>query len=149
MNEKQLLVLEELKSLALRYYACFNKLMPITGELGELYAIKELNLEANTSTHFPGYDAVDKKGLTYQIKSAMDVSKFTTSFRPIKLEANWDVIVFVTVSSSYELLEIWGSIKEDMLDNSYLQASKSFTKHKSITLSNVRKICIQLYPSDI
>ena len=36
MNEKQLLVLEELKSLALRYQAEFGHRLPITGELGKL-----------------------------------------------------------------------------------------------------------------
>ena len=167
MNEKQLSVLAELKSIALQYFTEFGHRLPITGELGELLVCEKLGLIKVQSTHNPGFDAVDKGGNKYQIKTAVlmekeyDVSTYKymqgrnavtnkqtrthtyASFSQVKI-GDWDDILFCLVSEQFEVLEIWGASQEELFDNEYLNNTVSF-KRGQLKINMVRTACHLYY----
>jgi hypothetical protein len=61
-------LLEQVRAIAVKYYALTGKPLGITGEIGEYEAARLLALELKDARE-PGFDAVDERGRRYQIKT--------------------------------------------------------------------------------
>ena len=154
MKESQIKILKVLKVAASMYKAEFGGKLPITGELGELYVCKLMNLIKMTSNN-PGFDAVDEKGTKYQIKSAVLLQgidtrgttrnpEANTFFHAIK-DSEYDIMVFCVLGSNFELLQVWKINKKDLFNCTAITSKNIFKKTKRITLNVINKTCILVY----
>ena len=154
MNEKQIKVLKVLKVAASMYKAEFGGKLPITGELGELYVCKLMNLTKMTGNN-PGFDAIDEKGTKYQIKSAVLLQgidtygvrrnpEANTYFHAVK-NVGYDIMVFCVLGSALELLEVWMISRESLFKCKAIVEKSTFIKTKRTTLNVVNKTCIRVF----
>lgn len=103
-------ILEQAKSLAIRYKKLTGKPLGITGEIAEFTAAKELNLKL-AKARKKGYDAtkiIKGKEKNIQIKGRCIANKsFKGRLGPISLKSKWDSVVFVLFDSEYEIIGIY------------------------------------------
>lgn len=62
-------MVDKIIKIALEYETLTGRKLGITGEIAEIIVCYKLKLKLLTNSLSPGYDAVDKKGNTFQIKS--------------------------------------------------------------------------------
>ena len=170
MNEKQLQVLEQLRAVAVQYQVEFGHRLPITGELGELLVCEKLGIVKVPNTHNPGFDAFDRGGQKYQIKTAVfvekeyDISNYkymqnrnketnkltrvhrNASFSQVK-PGDWDEILFCVVDDNFNIMEIWGIEQEELFEHPRVINMASF-KVGTIRLNVIREICYLYYKAE-
>lgn len=73
--------------------------------VAELYVARLLNLEVHKLPNQPGYDAVDKDGLRYEVKERNAQNVDLNSF-------DFDFLVLVNLDLDYHLTGIWRLSKE-------------------------------------
>ena len=89
----------------------------VVGDLGEYYASKQLNLNLNSNNSEKGYDAVDKNGETYEIKTrrVYDSERRKSNSRRIRIlgkTAKW--LIVVTLDKSFECNGMWKMLMKDV-----------------------------------
>ena len=105
----------------------------------------------------PGYDAVDKRGKKYQVKSTVLTSKtYNTkgvdrlvtygSFSQIK-PGDYNILVFCVFNEDYELLEIWKITRSKLFNKKTITKTSSF-KQRHMKLNTVRDICDVVYQAN-
>lgn len=103
-------ILEQAKSLAIRYKNLTGKPLGITGEIAEFSAAKELNLKLAKARE-KGYDAtniVKKKEKKIQIKGRCIVNKsFKGRLGSISLKSEWDSVLLVLFNNDYEIIGMY------------------------------------------
>ena len=89
----------------------------VVGDLGEYYASKQLNLTLNTNSSEKGYDALDKNGETYEIKTrrVYDSERRKSNSRRIRIlgkTAKW--LIVVTLDKSFKCNGMWKMLMKDV-----------------------------------
>ena len=136
--EKHFLVL---KKVAIQHRKLTGKhISGITGEIGEYYTAKLLNLSLVATPNNPGFDAIDKffYAKKYQIKSASFTEKYSINhvqFNHTCRTQKWDFIVFCIMNINYEIISIYKMNKKQLR----VAQTKSMAKYKCITLGRIVK----------
>jgi hypothetical protein len=68
--------------------------------LAEYYVARELRLQLANGSNTPGYDAVDDKGLRYQIKSRNAQNVDLNNF-------DFDLLILINLDENYQIKGIW------------------------------------------
>ena len=89
----------------------------VVGDLGEYYASKQLNLMLNFNNSEKGYDAVDKNGETYEIKTrrVYNSERRKSNSRRIRIlgkTAKW--LIVVTLDKNFECDGMWKMLMKDV-----------------------------------
>ena len=89
----------------------------VVGDLGEYYASKQLNLMLNFNNSEKGYDAVDKNGETYEIKTrrVYNSGRRKSNSRRIRIlgkTAKW--LIVVTLDKNFECDGMWKMLMKDV-----------------------------------
>lgn len=89
----------------------------VVGDLGEYYAAKQLSLTLNTNFSEKGYDAIDKNGETYEIKTrrVYDSERRKSNSRRIRIlgkTAKW--LIVVTLDKSFRCNGMWKMLMKDV-----------------------------------
>ena len=83
----------------------------IVGDLGEFYAVQKLELDLCNNTTQKGFDAIDKKGLTYEIKTRRvylsERRKGNTRRLNNLVGKNADFLIVVTLDKYFECNGMW------------------------------------------
>ena len=135
---------EELKKLAIRHRKLTGNSIPgLTGELGEWYTAKLLNLELTSEQNTPGYDALSKSGLKFQIKTSTPKKQTGNawSYSHVCAKHNWNYIVFCFMTEYYEIICLVRMTK-NQLRKVQTQSDK---KHNRISGNTVIDIGVMLY----
>ena len=103
--------MQVLQRLARDYRRIFNRPLPLTQELGELYACTVLSLE-RAPHGMAGYDATDGRGARVQIKSRAPQVSGVSVPRPVGRVGrfhswDFDYTVLVLLTDEYALWEMW------------------------------------------
>lgn len=89
----------------------------VVGDLGEYYASKKLNLMLNFNISEKGYDALDKNGETYEIKTrrVYNSERRKSNSRRIRIlgkTAKW--LIVVTLDKNFECNGMWKMLMKDV-----------------------------------
>ncbi len=89
----------------------------VVGDLGEYYASKQLNLMLNFNNSEKGYDALDKNGETYEIKTrrVYNSGRRKSNSRRIRIlgkTAKW--LIVVTLDKNFECDGMWKMLMKDV-----------------------------------
>ena len=68
--------------------------------MAEYYVARELGLQLANGSNTPGYDAVDEKGLRYQIKSRNAQNVDLNNF-------DFDFLILINLDENYQIKGIW------------------------------------------
>lgn len=110
-----ILVVEKIISLAMKYENLTGRKLEITGEVGEILVcnckerkLKELKLKLAANQQTPGYDAVDKNGKKYQIKTRRAINWDRRYLGRVKFSMHkFDYAIFAILNNEYELKELY------------------------------------------
>jgi len=111
----------EIKKFGKIYYKLIKeniiKSKRVVGDLGEYYASKKLNLTLNTNNSEKGYDALDKNGETYEIKTrrVYDSERRKSNSRRIRIlgkTAKW--LIVVTLDKSFKCNGMWKMLMKNV-----------------------------------
>jgi hypothetical protein len=147
-SEDVFALLQEAKSLAVRYYRATGKPLGVTGEVAELEAAAKLGLQladARTS----GYDAVDINKRRVQIKGrAVDPKhRYVGRCPAIKCGNLFDDVVLVLLDrSTLEAIEIWKTTEAAVIDRLRMPGSKARNERGSMGLSQFKSIAEKVWP---
>ena len=170
MNEKQLQVLDQLRKVAAQYQVEFGHRLPITGEIGELLVCEKLGLIKVAKTNNPGFDAFDRGGQKYQIKTAvftekeydktnyaymkgrnMKTNRSTVMYRNASFSqikpGDWDEILFCVVDTDFNIMEIWSIEQEELFEHPRVINMASF-KAGTLRINIIREICYLYYEAE-
>ncbi len=119
-------------SSAIKYEKLTGRKLGITGEIGEYKVCKKLGLNLLKDRQSAGYDAVDKDGKKYQIKTRRvsgkkgRIGKFSEHF--------FDFAVLALLDENYEITDLF-TVEFDKI-NEIISIAKnrnpSFSKFKSV-----------------
>ena len=134
---------ENLKRIALQHRELTgNTISGLTGEIGEWETSKILNLRMTSEQNTPGYDAISKTSITYQIKTSVPSKRHNTwQFSHICINQNWDYVVFCFMTEKYEVICLV-RMSKIQLKKAQTQSGK---RHKSITGTIVIDIGFMVY----
>ena len=135
-------IMETAKQAAIDYYKFTGKPLGITGELGEYFAAKFLNLKL-ADARTPGYDAVDQNGNMIQVKSRVipDINKLSGQRTgSIRLDHQWDMVVLVLMNQFLELQAIHEAEREPI--SNALSAPGSKARNERVALAIPKFISI-------
>jgi len=96
-------VLTSAKKLAKEFRELTGKPLGITAEIGEFEAAQKLKLKL-AEARTPGYDATDRKGCRYQIKTRVIPSDRRLSGQRmgvVKLDHPWDALLLVLLDENF------------------------------------------------
>lgn len=118
---------------AIDYEESTGRKLGITGEIGEwlVCGIEELGLTLNTDPQVPGYDALDKNGKKYQIKSRRvdhnggKIGKFS--------KHKFDFAILVILDENYKISEVYKTSYKKLESILGINRSPSFSKFKKIS----------------
>jgi hypothetical protein len=144
-------ILSDAIKLAREYYLATGKPLGITGELGEYEAARLLELEL-APPRAPGFDATDKAGRKYQIKSRavpFKGKKASSSQKlgGIKLSYEWDAVLLVIMNQTFETIEIWVAERPEVKAALLKPGSKARNERGALTISKFKNIGRQVWPS--
>jgi hypothetical protein len=142
MEQELKSVVQLAKKAAIEYYKLTKKPLGITGEIGELIAASELDLEL-AKPRTIGYDA-EKEGIRYQIKTRANHKK-TKSFynqrtSKINIEADWDKLVLVLLDDNYELTELAVFDKEKITKELQKPGSRARSEKNTLSIRELKNI---------
>ncbi len=149
MNSKQeeiKEILEQAKQLAARYKKLTGKPLGITGEIAEFNAAALLNLKL-TEARTAGYDAYDKDGRKVQIKGRCLPDKPTPGQRlgAIRLDHEWDTVLLVLMSQTFEVLEMWQAERPAIEEALSAPGSKARNERGALGVNKFKQIGIKLW----
>ncbi len=139
-------ILEQAKQLAARYKKLTGKPLGITGEIAEFNAAALLDLtlaEARTA----GYDAYDKDGRKVQIKGRCLPDKPTPGQRlgAIRLNHEWDTVLLVLMSQTFEVLEMWQAERPAIEEALSAPGSKARNERGALGVNKFKQIGVKLW----
>lgn len=140
-------VLTKAKAAAVEYYQLTGKPLGITGELGEFYAAKYLDLEL-AEARAAGYDATDKAGRLVQIKSrSIPSSKRITGQRlgSIRLDHEWDVVVLVLMDELFEPYAMYEADRAAIEAALLRPGSKARNERGALAITKFKSIGFQVW----
>lgn len=118
-NEIKVMV-DKIIKMALKYETLTGRKLGITGEIAEIIVCHKLGLKLSANSLSPGYDAVDKKGNTFQIKSKRIVK---TKGRIGRFSIHkFDYLITILLDKNYEIIGIYKT--------SYKKIIPVINKHK-------------------
>jgi len=134
-------ILLQAKELAVRYKKLTGKPLGITGEVAEFNAASLLGLEL-TEARTAGYDAYDIEGRKVQIKGRCLPDKPTPGQRlgSIRLDHEWDTVLLVLMSQSFEVLEMWQAERTGIETALLAPGSKSRNERGALSISKFKQI---------
>ncbi|WCL54110.1 DUF6998 domain-containing protein [Gimibacter soli] len=136
-------VLAQAKELAAAYYRLTGKPLGVTGEVGEYEAARLLKLDL-VEARVPGYDAIGPDGRRYQVKSralsAEARKKSGQRLGGIKLEHDWDAVLFVLMDEQLDTIEIWLAERGAVTDAIMRPGSKARNERGALAISKFRQI---------
>lgn len=144
-------LIQDIKTLATRYYRLTGKPLGVTGELAELEAAQKLGLglmEARTA----GYDAFrkDESGrlVRVQIKGrAVDPDRRYVGRCPaIKCGVFDEVVLVLFDRASFEPLEMWHADESAVAAKLALPGSKARNERSSLGISQFRALARKIWP---
>lgn len=136
-------LLEQARAIAVKYHALTGKPLGITGEVGEYEAARILGLELKDARE-PGFDAVDRNGRTYQIKTrAIKKGRPVASQRIgiIDISKPWDAALLVLLDDLLQPSEILEAQREKILGvvKPKGSAPRTRTEGGALTVSKFRQ----------
>lgn len=139
-------ILEQAKQLAARYKKLTGKPLGITGEIAEFNAAALLDLrlaEARTA----GFDAFDKNGGKVQIKGRCLPDKPTSGQRlgSIRLDHEWDTVLLVLMSQTFDVLEMWQAERPDIETALLAPGSKARNERGALSISKFKQISVKVW----
>ena len=143
-------ILADAVALAREYYNATGKPLGITGEVGEVLAARLLELTL-APARAPGYDAVDADGRKYQIKSRVILhrgKKANPSQRlgNIRLNHQWDAVLYVAMDDQFEVLEIWIAERSEVEKALLKPGSKARNERGALAASQFKSIGKKVWP---
>jgi len=142
-------MIQKIKDVALEFRKRYGRNLA-TGFLGELYACEVLGLKLVENPIQKGYDAEDKDGRRYQIKTRCSIkgSKVNPRGRIGKFrDLNFDYALLVLLDDKYDLKEIWEARLNDELIRAIREDQRKYSGmhiYKFLNLSSSRRV----YPKD-
>ena len=141
-------LLEQVKDLAQAYYDFTGRPLGVTGELGEYWAHKLLDVELDV-VRSPGYDATDAAGRTVQIKTRQ-VQKSTNylgeTLGGFTVDKPWDAAMVVILKKRFEPLAIYEASRESVL-NALAKPGSNARARGVLNVGEFRRIGQQVWPS--
>jgi len=140
-------IIRQLKPLAAEYYRLTGKPLGVTGEIGEQEVARLLNLNL-APVRTPGYDATDRHGKRYQIKTrsltakGRSKSQMTSKF-PME---GWDAALLTIMDEHFEVLEIWEAERAAVMEQLDKPGSRSRNERRIMSLGQFRAIGRKRYP---
>jgi hypothetical protein len=109
-------LMAETRRLAAEYHKTTGQTLPVTTELSKHYAMRALRLVDADAT-LTGVDAKgqdEKSDLLYQIKGRVifDSSKASPRIGQLNMDADWNMLVLVTLDAEYFPVEIYAATKK-------------------------------------
>ena len=105
INSKILNKIRQAIKIAVEYEKLTGRKLGITGEVAEVLVCKKLNLKLSADPLCAGYDAVDRRGKKYQIKSKRVLRQEGRlgSFS----KHRFDYAILALLDKNYKVYEIW------------------------------------------
>ncbi|WP_424942432.1 hypothetical protein [Aliiroseovarius crassostreae] len=137
------IILEEVKALAVEYYAATGKPLGVTGEIAEGEAARLLGLEL-ADARMPGFDAV-RQGARgpekIQIKGRWKrAGKNWGRVSKINTDAEFDMVMLVLMDGPYEVFQIWEACRADVIARLDAPGSKARNERRSMGVSQFKTI---------
>lgn len=134
-------ILAEAKQLAFKYKKLTGKPLGITGEIAEFYAATLLDLKLATA-RTAGYDAQAPDGRKIQIKGRCLPADTKPGQRmgSIRLEHEWDTIVLVLMSDTFEVREMWEAERSEVEIALLAPGSKARNERGALSINKFKKI---------
>ena len=121
----------------------------MTGEIAELEASLALGLTLADARQ-EGYDAtrmVDGGRQTIQIKGRWKQSGRNWGRVPsINTEKDFDVVLLILMTGSYDLFEIWEASREKIIERLDEPGSKARNERRSMAVSQFKTIAARVWP---
>ncbi len=147
MNNEVQQILEEAKSLAIRYKNLTGKPLGITGEIGEFTASILLNIELCDARQ-AGYDALRNGTEKIQIKSRCSDKLTGHRVGKITNKHDFDYLIFVWLDEQFEPKAIY----ETTRDNVFKELNKSGSTARNIrgqlSASKLKSISKELWKAE-
>lgn len=147
MNKEIEQILVAAKELAFRYKKLTGKPLGITGEIAEFSAAKLLGLELADARQ-AGYDALDTNKKKIQIKGRCLPAKPRPGQRPgsIRLDHEWDSVLLVLMSESFEVIEMWQSNRPEIEKALLAPGSRARNERGTLSVNKFKQIGKQVWP---
>lgn len=143
-------ILHDAKDAAVRYHRLTGKPLGITGELGEFYAAKYLDLDL-AEARSAGCDAADKIGRLIQIKSrSIPTTKMSSGQRvgAIRLDHEWDVVVLVLMDELFEPYVMYEADRAAIKEALTRPGSKARNERGALAISKFKSIARQVWQTN-
>ena len=143
-------ILAQVKPLAVAYYQLTGKPLGVTGEVGEFEVARLLGLKLEAARS-PGYDAKDRSGRRYQIKTrSLDDTSLKKTQNTGKLnDKDWDAALLCTMTLELEVREIWEADRADIDRELSLPGSRGRNERRQLSLSKFKEIGrLRYHPAD-
>lgn len=141
-------IIDQARSLAIRYYKLTGRPLGITGEIGEYEAARLLRLSM-APVRECGFDATDKDGRRIQIKtrSLYLANKRIGSQRvgAIDLNSPWDAVFLVLLDDRLQPFAIYESGREAVRAALLAPGSKARNERGAMSISKFRSIGSQVW----
>ena len=134
--------------LALRYKRLTGKPLGITGEVAEFQAAKILGLTL-ADARTPGYDAVgpEPQQRKIQIKGRClpNTPKPGQRLGSIKLDYEWDSVLLVLMTESFQVTEIWEANRVEIAAALLAPGSKARNERGALSVRKFKQIGIKVW----
>ncbi len=130
-------ILDRARRAAIDYYALTGKPLGITGEIGEYFTAKLLDLKL-LAARSPGCDALDGKGRKIQIKARrilQDKRLGGQRVGSIRLDHAWDSVMLILLDESFEPLVIYQADRDAVAKALKRPGSKARNERGALSIS--------------
>lgn len=142
-------ILNDVKTLAVEYYAATGKPLGVTGEIAEVEAARLLGL-ALADARSPGYDALDPSTTPprrIQIKGRRIGPNETWGRMPsINCTHEFDTVMLVLLRADYSVAEILEASRAAVQARLAAPGSKARNERNSMGVSQFRTIATRIWP---
>lgn len=150
-DQKKILgeILEKAREAAVAYYELRGAPLGITGEVGEFEAARLLGLKL-AEVRKPGYDATDRHGTTFQIKTRALQRRAKNNGRvgSINLEKEWDKVLLVLLDQELRPTEIWEATRASVTDALLAPGSKARNERGALAISKFKSLGERVWSRD-
>lgn len=139
-------VLARAKTVAHEFYQLTGKPLGITGEVGEYWAAKLLNLQL-ADARTPGYDALDQNGKRIQIKARLvqDVNKINGMMGAIKLDTEFDSVMLVLLQNDFEPVGIYEATRAQV-EEALVKTDGKARQRGVLAINEFKRLGVQRWP---
>jgi hypothetical protein len=138
-------LIDEIRSLAVRYRALTGRPLGVVGELAELEAARLLDLEL-ANVRQPGFDAVRRDGTRLQIKGRAILSNNPGQrLGSIDLDKPWDAVLLVLLDADLLPVAIHEAARSAIEAALRAPGSKSRNERGALSVSKFKAIGRQVW----